>query len=68
MVMGQMFEVENNQKYLFRQHIQKLVLAGKLGEAIGTVEQLYPGLLALNQDLHFRLKVTISLPVKPTSQ
>lgn len=40
-----------------RQHIQKLVLAGKLGEAIGTVEQLYPGLLALNQDLHFRLKV-----------
>eukprot|EP00090_Calanus_glacialis_P034808 TRINITY_DN5886_c0_g1_i1.p1 TRINITY_DN5886_c0_g1~~TRINITY_DN5886_c0_g1_i1.p1 ORF type:complete len:530 (-),score=143.98 TRINITY_DN5886_c0_g1_i1:1026-2615(-) len=40
-----------------RQHIQKLVLAGKLGEAISTVDQLYPGLLALNQDLHFRLKV-----------
>jgi len=40
-----------------RQHIQKLVLAGKLGEAIGTVDQLYPGLLALNQDLHFKLKV-----------
>jgi len=40
-----------------RQHIQRLVLAGRLGEAIATVEQLYPGLLALNQDLHFKLKV-----------
>ena len=40
-----------------RQHIQKLVLAGKIGEAISTVDQLYPSLLALNQDLHFRLKV-----------
>jgi len=40
-----------------RQHIQRLVLGGKLGEAINTVEQLYPGLLNLNQELHFRLKV-----------
>ena len=45
---------------LSRQHIQKLVLAGKLGEAITTVDQLYPGLLALNQDLHFRLKVILT--------
>lgn len=40
-----------------RQHIQKLVLAGKIGEAISTTEELYTGLLQLNQDLHFRLKV-----------
>ena len=37
------------------------MLAGKLGEAISTVDQLYPGLLALNQDLHFRLKVNSGL-------
>ena len=41
-----------------RQHIQKLVLAGKIGEAITSVDQLYPTLLSLNQDLHFRLKVS----------
>jgi hypothetical protein len=41
-----------------RQHIQKLVLAGRLGDAIATVEELYPGLLHLHQDLHFKLKVT----------
>ena len=40
-----------------RQHIQKLVLAGKIGEAISSVDQLYPSLLPLNQDLHFTLKV-----------
>ena len=40
-----------------RQHIQKLVMAGKIGEAILSVDQLYPGLLALNRDLHFKLKV-----------
>lgn len=40
-----------------RQHIQKLVLAGRLGDAITTVEELYPGLLHLHQDLHFKLKV-----------
>jgi len=40
-----------------RQHIQKLVLSGKLGEAIKTVDKLYPGLLTLNQELHFKLKV-----------
>jgi len=40
-----------------RQHIQKLVLAGKLGDAVRMVEQLYPGLLQLNPDLHFRLKI-----------
>lgn len=40
-----------------RQHIQKLLLSGKVGEAIATVEDLYPGLLQLNMDLSFRLKV-----------
>ena len=44
-----------------RQHIQKLVLAGKIGEAISSVDQLYPTLLSLNQDLHFRLKVSPAL-------
>ena len=44
-----------------RQHIQKLVLAGKLGDAIARVEELYPGLLHLHQDLHFKLKVLLSL-------
>jgi len=40
-----------------RQHIQKLVMSGKIGEAIMSVEQLYPGLLPHNPDLHFKLKV-----------
>lgn len=40
-----------------RQHIQRLVLSGKVSEAISAVDQLYPGLLNLNQELHFRLKV-----------
>ena len=44
-----------------RQHIQRLVMAGKIGEAIMAVEHLYPGLLNLNQDLHFKLKVKSSL-------
>ena len=44
-----------------RQHIQKLVLSGKIGEAISSVDQLYPSLLSLNQDLHFRLKVSPAL-------
>ena len=42
-----------------RQHIQKLVLDGRIGEAISTTQQLYPGLLRNNQDLLFRLKVVI---------
>ena len=41
-----------------RQHIQRLVMAGHIGEAIKSVDLLYPGLLAHNQDLHFKLKVT----------
>ena len=40
-----------------RQLIQKLVLEGRIGEAIATTKQLYPGLLRNNQDLLFRLKV-----------
>jgi len=40
-----------------RQHIQRLVMAGKIGEALASVEQLYPGLLSANPDLHFKLKV-----------
>ncbi|XP_023325609.1 ran-binding protein 9, partial [Eurytemora carolleeae] len=40
-----------------RQHIQKLVLDGRIGEAISTTQQLYPGLLRNNQDLLFRLKI-----------
>uniref|UniRef100_A0A8C1RQB8 RAN binding protein 9 n=1 Tax=Cyprinus carpio TaxID=7962 RepID=A0A8C1RQB8_CYPCA len=40
-----------------RQKIQKLVLSGRMGEAIETTQQLYPSLLERNQDLLFMLKV-----------
>ena len=43
-----------------RQQIQKLVMVGKIGEAINLVDHLYPGLLSINQDLHFKLKVSFS--------
>ncbi|XP_074644705.1 ran-binding protein 9-like [Tubulanus polymorphus] len=39
-----------------RQRIQKLVLAGRMGEAIETTQQLYPGLLERNANLLFMLK------------
>uniref|UniRef100_A0A3Q3XNF4 RAN binding protein 10 n=1 Tax=Mola mola TaxID=94237 RepID=A0A3Q3XNF4_MOLML len=39
-----------------RQRIQKLVLAGRLGEAIEATQQLYPGLLEHNPNLLFMLK------------
>ncbi|TRY97689.1 hypothetical protein DNTS_035489 [Danionella cerebrum] len=37
--------------------IQKLVLSGRMGEAIETTQQLYPSLLERNPDLLFMLKV-----------
>nr|XP_056718798.1 ran-binding protein 10 isoform X2 [Euleptes europaea] len=39
-----------------RQRIQKLVLAGRVGEAIEATQQLYPGLLEHNPNLLFMLK------------
>ncbi|XP_064808007.1 ran-binding protein 10 isoform X5 [Oncorhynchus masou masou] len=39
-----------------RQRIQKLVLAGRVGEAIEATQQLYPGLLEHNSNLLFMLK------------
>ncbi|KAK7483031.1 hypothetical protein BaRGS_00025694 [Batillaria attramentaria] len=39
-----------------RQRIQKLVLAGRMGEAIETTQLLYPGLLERNPNLLFTLK------------
>ncbi|XP_074058327.1 ran-binding protein 10 isoform X1 [Macrotis lagotis] len=39
-----------------RQRIQKLMLAGRVGEAIETTQQLYPGLLEHNPNLLFMLK------------
>ncbi|KAK2189475.1 hypothetical protein NP493_106g07006 [Ridgeia piscesae] len=39
-----------------RQRIQKLVLAGRMGEAIETTQQLYPGLLERDTNLLFMLK------------
>ncbi|KFM81840.1 Ran-binding protein 9, partial [Stegodyphus mimosarum] len=39
-----------------RQQIQKLVLAGRMGEAIQTTQNLYPGLLEQNPNLLFMLK------------
>ena len=38
-------------------HCQKLVLAGKMGEAISLTDKLYPGFLQLHPALHFMLKV-----------
>ncbi|XP_072567258.1 ran-binding protein 9 [Paramormyrops kingsleyae] len=40
-----------------RQKIQKLVLSGRMGEAIETTQQLYPSLLERNPNLLFMLKV-----------
>nr|CAB3265425.1 ran-binding protein 10-like [Phallusia mammillata] len=40
-----------------RQKIQKLVLMGRIGEAIETTQHLFPGLLANNHNLLFLLKV-----------
>ncbi|XP_008333261.2 ran-binding protein 9 [Cynoglossus semilaevis] len=40
-----------------RQKIQKLVLSGRMGEAIETTQTLYPNLLDRNPDLLFMLKV-----------
>lgn len=37
--------------------IQKLVLSGRMGEAIETTQQLYPNLLERNPDLLFMLKL-----------
>ncbi|XP_028391948.1 uncharacterized protein LOC114516621 [Dendronephthya gigantea] len=39
-----------------RQRIQKLILAGRVGEAIEMTQKLYPGLLERNQNLLFSLK------------
>ncbi|XP_030759134.1 ran-binding protein 9 isoform X2 [Sitophilus oryzae] len=39
-----------------RQKIQKLVLSGRMGEAIDKTTKLYPGLLENNQNLMFMLK------------
>jgi hypothetical protein len=41
---------------IFLLGIQKLVLAGRIGEAIETTQKLYPGLLERNQNLLFLLK------------
>ena len=43
-----------------RQAIQKLVLAGKMGEAIQLTDRLYPGFLQSHPALHFMLKVHCS--------
>ena len=40
-----------------RQAIQKLVLAGRMGEAISMTNKLYPDFLQSNPSLHFMLKV-----------
>ncbi|GBP31959.1 Ran-binding protein 10 [Eumeta japonica] len=39
-----------------RQRVSKLVLSGRIGEAIETTRRLYPGLLERDQDLLFLLK------------
>ncbi|XP_013389065.1 ran-binding protein 9 [Lingula anatina] len=52
---GQAFE-EELVSIKNRQRIQKLVLAGRMGEAIDTTQQLYPGLLESHSNLLFMLK------------
>lgn len=52
-----MIEEKSIGLFYFFAEIQKLVLAGKLGEAIKTVKQLYPGLLEKNRNLLFMLRV-----------
>ncbi|RUS75825.1 hypothetical protein EGW08_016417 [Elysia chlorotica] len=47
---------ENIQSIQNRQRIQKLVLAGRMGEAIETTQTLYPHLLDAKPDLLFTLK------------
>lgn len=42
--------------FLLLSGIQKLVLAGRVGEAIEATQQLYPGLLEHNPNLLFMLK------------
>lgn len=42
--------------FCFDAGILKLVLAGRMGEAIETTFRLYPGLLEHNQNLLFQLK------------
>ncbi|KAM4643412.1 ran-binding protein 10-like isoform 3-T3 [Amazona ochrocephala] len=49
-----------------RQRIQKLVLAGRVGEAIEATQQLYPGLLEHNPNLLFMLNLfSFFTPVQP---
>ncbi|GFG39426.1 hypothetical protein Cfor_08375 [Coptotermes formosanus] len=52
---GQVFDEEIT-SIKNRQRILKLVLAGRMGEAIETTSNLYPGLLEHNQNLLFLLK------------
>ncbi|KAK3086302.1 hypothetical protein FSP39_016557 [Pinctada imbricata] len=52
---GQSFEEEVS-SIKSRQRIQKLVLRGRMGEAIETTQQIYPGLLDRNLNLLFMLK------------
>ncbi|CAN8000727.1 unnamed protein product [Ixodes pacificus] len=52
---GQSFD-EDLSSIKNRQRIQKLVLAGRMGEAIETTQKLYPGLLEGNPNLLFLLR------------
>ncbi|KAL1110421.1 hypothetical protein AAG570_007952 [Ranatra chinensis] len=52
---GQEFEEEIS-SIKNRQRILKLILAGRMGEAIDLTSRLYPGLLEERQNLHFMLK------------
>lgn len=46
----------NELKWDVLAEIQKLVLSGRMGEAIETTQQLYPSLLESNPNLLFMLK------------
>ncbi|XP_071645012.1 ran-binding protein 9 isoform X3 [Temnothorax longispinosus] len=52
---GQVFEEDYN-SIKNRQRVIKLILSGRIGEAIDTTNRLYPGLLDRDPDLLFALK------------
>ncbi|XP_004344420.1 KB07 protein [Capsaspora owczarzaki ATCC 30864] len=47
---------ESEESIRSRQHIRELVLGGQIDESIAAVNQLIPGLLASETELHFKLK------------
>lgn len=54
--------------FLLSTEIQKLVLEGRVGEAIETTQRFYPGLLEHNPNLLFMLKYVLDTTSFPIAQ